>query len=187
MLTLKRPDLMRQQCYIDGAFCDADSGKTLDVTNPANGEIIASVPNMGARETERALEAAQASWPAWRSRTAKERAGVLRKFHDLILANQDDLAILLTAEMGKPLAEAKGEIAYGASYLEWYAEEAKRAYGDTVPGPSADKRVVIIKQSVGVVGAITPWNFPNAMITRKLAPALAAGCPIVIKPSELTP
>lgn len=184
---LSDPELFRQQCYIDGTWVDADSGETLEVTNPATGEALGTVPKMGAAETRRAIEAAEAAWPAWRAKTAKERATVLRKWFDLMMANQEDLAVLMTMEQGKPLTESRGEIAYGASFIEWFAEEAKRIYGDVIPGHQGDKRIVVIKQPVGVVAAITPWNFPNAMITRKAGPALAAGCPIVIKPASQTP
>ncbi|WP_432724132.1 NADP-dependent succinate-semialdehyde dehydrogenase [Jeongeupia wiesaeckerbachi] len=187
MLQLNNPALLRQQCPIAGEWIDADSGETISVTNPATGETIATVPKMGAAETRRAIEAAKAAMRDWQRRTAKERAAVLRRWHELLLANQDDLATILTAEQGKPLAEARGEIAYGASYLEWFAEEAKRVYGDTIPGPSADKRIIVIKQPVGVTAAITPWNFPNAMIARKAGPALAAGCAMVCKPASQTP
>jgi succinate-semialdehyde dehydrogenase/glutarate-semialdehyde dehydrogenase len=187
VLPLKDPSLFRQQCYINGKWVDADSGKTLDVNNPATGEILGTVPSLGAAETRRAIEAANAAWPAWRKKTAKERANILRKWFNLMMENQDDLGMLMTAEQGKPLAEAKGEIAYGASFVEWFAEEAKRVYGDTIPQHQADKRIVVIKEPIGVVAAITPWNFPNAMITRKCAPALAAGCPVVIKPASQTP
>jgi succinate-semialdehyde dehydrogenase/glutarate-semialdehyde dehydrogenase len=186
-LPLKDMRLFRQQCYINGKWLDADSGKTFEVTNPATGEVIATVPQMGSAETRRAIEAANAAWPAWARKTAKERANILRKWFNLMMENQEDLAVLMTAEQGKPLAEAKGEIAYGASFVEWFAEEAKRVYGDTIPGHQADKRIVVIKQPIGVVASITPWNFPNAMITRKCAPALAAGCPVVIKPASQTP
>ena len=179
--------LLRQQCYIDGAWADADSGETLEVTNPATGEALGSIPKMGEAETRRAIEAANAAMPAWRAKTAKERAQILRRWFDLMMENQDDLGRILTAEQGKPLAEAKGEIAYGASFIEWFAEEAKRVYGDVIPGHQPDKRIVVIKQPIGVVAAITPWNFPNAMITRKAGPALAAGCTIVIKPATQTP
>lgn len=185
--SLKDSRLLRQQCYIDGKWQDADSGKTIEVTNPASGFVIGTVPNMGAAETKRAILAAEQAGPAWRSKTAKERANLLRKWFDLMMANQEDLAILMTAEQGKPLAEARGEIAYGASFIEWFAEEAKRVYGDTIPQHQADKRIVVLKQPIGVVAAITPWNFPNAMITRKAGPALAAGCTIVIKPATQTP
>jgi succinate-semialdehyde dehydrogenase/glutarate-semialdehyde dehydrogenase len=186
-LPLKDPRLFRQQAYINGKWTNADSGATIDVTNPATGEKLGTIPKLGAAETRRAIEAANAAWPAWRKKTAKERANILRKWFNLMMDNQDDLAVILTAEQGKPLAEAKGEIAYGASFVEWFAEEAKRVYGDTIPGHQSDKRIVVIKEPVGVVGAITPWNFPNAMITRKCAPALAAGCPVVIKPATQTP
>ena len=179
--------LFHQQCYINGAWTDADSGESIDVTNPATGEKLGTVPKMGAAETKRAIDAANAAWPAWRAKTAKERAQILRKWFDLMMANQDDLGTLMTAEQGKPLAEAKGEVAYAASFIEWFGEEGKRAYGDTIPQHGADKRIVVIKEPVGVVAAITPWNFPAAMITRKAGPALAAGCPIVIKPATETP
>ena len=185
-LSLKDPSLLRQQCYINGKWVDADSGKSIEVTNPATGEVLGTVPNLGAAETRRAIEAANAAWPAWRRRTAKERANILRKWFNLMMENQEDLAVLMTAEQGKPLAESRGEIAYGASFVEWFAEEAKRVYGDTIPGHQADKRIVVIKEPIGVVAAITPWNFPNAMITRKCAPAMAAGCPVVIKPATQT-
>jgi succinate-semialdehyde dehydrogenase / glutarate-semialdehyde dehydrogenase len=186
-LNLKDPSLFRQECYIDGAWCKADSGKAVDVNNPATNEVLGTIPNMGADETRRAIEAANAAWPGWRRKTAKERANILRKWFNLMLENQDDLAVLMTAEQGKPLAEAKGEVVYGASFVEWFAEEAKRIYGDTIPQHQPDKRIVVIKEPIGVVAAITPWNFPNAMITRKCAPALAAGCPVVIKPASQTP
>src|SRR5229473_1901664 len=186
-LNLKDPSLFRQQCYIDGKWADADSGKTLPVNNPATGEILGTVPNMGAAETRRAIDAANAAFPAWRAKTAKERAVILRKWFDLMMANQEDLAKILTAEQGKPLAEARTEISYGASFIEWFAEEAKRIYGDTIPGHQADKRIVVIKEPIGVCAAITPWNFPNAMITRKSGPALAAGCTMVLKPATATP
>ncbi|MBB4284352.1 NADP-dependent succinate-semialdehyde dehydrogenase [Roseospira goensis] len=179
--------LLRQQGYIDGQWCDADAGGTVAVTNPATGAEIARVPDMGVEETRRAIEAAHAAWPAWRAKTAKERATILRQWFSLIMAHQEDLAVLMTAEQGKPLAEARGEIAYGASFIEWFAEEGKRIYGDVIPAHGPDKRIVVIKQPIGVVAAITPWNFPSAMITRKCAPALAAGCPVVIKPAALTP
>jgi succinate-semialdehyde dehydrogenase/glutarate-semialdehyde dehydrogenase len=186
-MKLKRPDLLRQQCYLAGAWCDADSGATAPVTNPATGEVIAHVPMMGAAETERAIAAAQVAQKAWAARTAKDRAGVLRKWYDLIMANQEDLAVILTTEMGKSLTEARGEIAYGASFIEWFAEEGKRIYGETVPQHAMDKRILVLKQPIGVTAAITPWNFPNAMITRKVGPALAAGCAQVIKPALETP
>jgi succinate-semialdehyde dehydrogenase / glutarate-semialdehyde dehydrogenase len=186
-LNLKDPKLFREQCYLDGAWVAADSKKTFAVDNPATGEIIGKVPDMGVAETKRAIEAADKAWPAWRAKTAKERAAILRRWFDLMMANQDDLGLILTTEQGKPLAEAKGEIAYGASFVEWFAEEAKRVYGDVIPQHQADKRILVMKQPIGVSAMITPWNFPNAMITRKAAPALAAGCTVVIKPAEQTP
>jgi succinate-semialdehyde dehydrogenase/glutarate-semialdehyde dehydrogenase len=187
MPNLKDPSLLRQQAFVGGAWCDADDGQTIAVTNPANGETVASVPHMGATETKRAIDAANAAWPAWRKLPAKERAAILRKWNDLMLENADDLALLMTLEQGKPLAEAKGEVAYAASYFEWFGEEAKRVAGETLASPWPDKRIVVTKEPIGVCAAITPWNFPAAMITRKVAPALAAGCPIVLKPAELTP
>ncbi len=186
-LSLKDPSLLRQQCYINGQWADADSGKTIDVTNPATGEGLGTIPNMGAAETRRAIEAASAAWPAWRKKTAKERANILRKLYFLMMENQDDLGVLMTAEQGKPLAESKGEVAYAASFIEWFAEEGKRTYGDVIPAHQGDKRIVVTKEPVGVVAAITPWNFPAAMITRKAGPAMAAGCPIVLKPATQTP
>jgi len=186
-MKLKDPSLFTQHCYIDGKWCDADSGKTLPVTNPATGAALGTIPNMGATETRRAIEAAQRAFPAWAAKTAKERANILRRWFDLMMANQEDLAVLMTAEQGKPLAEAKGEIAYAASFIEWFAEEAKRLYGDVIPGHQADKRLLVIRQPVGVVAAITPWNFPSAMITRKAGPALAAGCTFLCKPATQTP
>jgi succinate-semialdehyde dehydrogenase/glutarate-semialdehyde dehydrogenase len=186
-LKLKDEKLFRQQGYVDGAWRDADGGATLAVTNPATGELLGTVPNMGAAETRRAIEAANAAWPAWRAKTAKERSVVLRKWAELMMANQEDLAVIMTAEQGKPLVESRGEIAYAASFIEWFAEEARRIYGDTIPGHQADKRIVVIKQPVGVCAAITPWNFPAAMITRKVGPALAAGCTMVSKPASSTP
>jgi succinate-semialdehyde dehydrogenase/glutarate-semialdehyde dehydrogenase len=184
---LKDPALFRQQCYIDGAWVDAESKEAIPVSDPANGATIGTVPKMGAAQTRRAIEAADAALPAWRSKTAKERAGVLRKWFELMMANQDDLALIMTTEQGKPLAEAKGEVAYAASFIEWFGEEGKRVYGDVIPQHQADKRIVVIKQPVGVCGAITPWNFPAAMITRKVGPALAAGCTMVVKPATQTP
>ena len=186
-LELTNRGLLREQAYINGQWIMANSGKTFAVTNPANGDQLATVPDMDDTDTRAAIEAAEAAWPAWRSTPAKERAGILRKWFDLLMANQEDLALLMTAEQGKPLAESRGEVGYGASFIEWFAEEAKRAYGDVIPGHAKDKRIVVIKQPVGVVAAITPWNFPIAMITRKVAPALAAGCPVVVKPAEDTP
>ena len=186
-MQLNDAKLFRQQAYIDGSWVDADSGQTIKVNNPATNEIIGSVPKMGAAETRRAIEAAEKALPAWRSVTAKERANKLRRWFELMIENQDDLARLMTIEQGKPLAEAKGEIAYAASFLEWFAEEAKRVYGDTIPGHQPDKRLIVIKQPIGVTAAITPWNFPSAMITRKAGPALAAGCTMVLKPASQTP
>ena len=186
-LQLKDPKLFRQQCYIDGQWVDAEGGGTIPVTNPANGAALGTVPKMGAAETRRAIEAAERALPAWRAKTGKERAAILRRWFELMMANQDDLALLMTSEQGKPLAEAKGEIAYAASFIEWFGEEAKRIYGDVIPGHQADKRIVVIKQPVGVCAAITPWNFPAAMITRKAGPALAAGCTMVVKPATQTP
>jgi succinate-semialdehyde dehydrogenase/glutarate-semialdehyde dehydrogenase len=179
--------LLRQQCLIDGKWIDADSAATFDVVNPATGIRIGTAPKMGAAETRRAIEAADKAWNAWRSKTPRERAAVLRKWSDLQLAHADDLALILTTEQGKPLAESKGEIAIGAAYTEWFAEEAKRVYGDVIPTVGNDRRLVVIKQPVGVCAAITPWNFPSSMITRKVSPALAAGCTVVIKPAEATP
>jgi len=186
-ITLKDPSLLRQQCYVDGEWVDARSGQKVDVTNPATGEVLGTVPNLDALETRRAIEAASAAFPAWAARTAKDRAAILRRWNDLMLANADDLAVLMTAEQGKPLAEAKGEIAYAASFIEWFAEEGKRVYGDLIPGHQPDKRILVMRQPVGVVAAITPWNFPAAMITRKAGPALAAGCTFVCKPATQTP
>ena len=186
-MKLNDNSLFRQQCFIGGQWVNADSGETMDVVNPANGETIGTMPVAGASETRRAIEAADAAWPAWRKLTAKERAAIIREWHDLVLANADDLAMLMTLEQGKPLAEAKGEIAYASWFIEWFAEEGKRAYGEVIPQTIADRRIVVIKEPVGVVAAITPWNFPAAMITRKAGPALAAGCPIVLKPASSTP
>jgi succinate-semialdehyde dehydrogenase/glutarate-semialdehyde dehydrogenase len=187
MLQLKDPTLLRHQAYVNGAWADADGGQTINVNNPATGEHIGTVPLMGAAETRRAIEAANAAWPAWRKKTAKERAAVLRRWHDLILENADDLALIMTTEQGKPLPEAKGEVQFGASFIEWFAEEGKRVSGDTLQSPWPDRRMVITKEPIGVCAAITPWNFPAAMITRKVGPALAAGCPMVLKPAEATP
>jgi succinate-semialdehyde dehydrogenase/glutarate-semialdehyde dehydrogenase len=186
-LKLADPKLLRNQCYIAGRWADADSGRTIAVTNPATGELLGTVPNLGAAETRRAIEAANAAWPAWRAKTAKERSAILRKWAELMMANQEDLAVIMTAEQGKPLTESRGEIAYAASFIEWFAEEGRRVYGDTIPGHQPDKRIVVIKQPVGVCAAITPWNFPAAMITRKVGPALAAGCTMVSKPASATP
>ena len=184
---LKDPSLFRQQCYIDGAWADAADGGTIDVDNPADNSVIGTVPRMGAGETRRAIEAANDAYPDWRARTGKERAAILRRWYELVIENQEDLAVLMTTEQGKPLAESMGEIVYGASFIEWFAEEAKRIYGDTIPQHQHDKRIVVVKEPVGVVASITPWNFPNAMITRKCAPALAAGCTVVAKPATQTP
>ncbi|MEN7342820.1 MAG: NAD-dependent succinate-semialdehyde dehydrogenase [Pseudomonadota bacterium] len=186
-MQLSDPTLLKSEAYIDGAWCSPAHGRTYAVTNPANGDVLAQVASCGGDETHDAIAAAERALPAWRDMPAKARAGILKKWHELMLSAQEDLALLLTAEQGKPLAEARGEIAYGASYVEWFAEEAKRIYGDTIPGPSSDKRVVVIKQPVGVVACITPWNFPNAMLARKIAPALAAGCTVVCKPANETP
>ena len=186
-MQLNDSNLFRQQCYIDGAWVDADSGETIDVTNPATGEKLGTVPKMGAAETKRAIEAANAAWPAWRAKTAKERSQILRKWFDLMMANQDDLGTLMTAEQGKPLAEAKGEVGYAASFIEWFAEEGKRIYGDTIPQHGPDKRIVVIKEPVGVVAAITPWNFPHQINLAKIGPALAAGNTLVLKPAPDTP
>ena len=186
-MQLKDAQLFRQQAYINGEWLDADNGQTIKVTNPATGEVIGTVPKMGTAETRRAIEAADKALPAWRSLTAKERSTKLRRWFELMTENQDDLARLMTTEQGKPLAEAKGEIAYAASFIEWFAEEAKRVYGDTIPGHQPDKRLIVIKQPIGVTAAITPWNFPAAMITRKAGPALAAGCTMVLKPASQTP
>jgi succinate-semialdehyde dehydrogenase / glutarate-semialdehyde dehydrogenase len=185
--TLKDPALLRQQCYVDGRWCDADGGATKSVVNPATGRAIGTVPVFGAGETRRAIEAADRAWPAWRAKTAKERSSILRKWNDLVLANADDLALILTTEQGKPLSEAKAEVTIGAAYIEWFAEEAKRIYGDVIPTIGNDRRLVVVKEPVGVCAAITPWNFPTSMITRKVSPALAAGCTVVIKPAEATP
>ena len=186
-MELKDPDLFRQQAYVNGQWCEADHGARSDICNPATGEKLGSVPNMGRTETRRAIAAAQAAQPAWRALTAKERSNRLRRWYELIMANQEDLAQIMTAEQGKPLAEARGEVAYGASFIEWFAEEAKRAYGDLIPAHAADKRILVQKEPVGVAAAITPWNFPSAMITRKAGPALAAGCAMVLKPAPQTP
>ncbi|RRW40660.1 NADP-dependent succinate-semialdehyde dehydrogenase I [Pseudomonas luteola] len=186
-MQLKDLQLFRQQTFIDGTWLDADNGQVIKVTNPATGEIIGTVPKMGTAETRRAIEAADKALPAWRALTAKERSNALRRWYELIVEHQDDLARLMTLEQGKPLAEARGEISYAASFIEWFAEEAKRVYGDTIPGHQPDKRLIVIKQPIGVTAAITPWNFPTAMITRKAGPALAAGCTMVLKPASQTP
>jgi succinate-semialdehyde dehydrogenase/glutarate-semialdehyde dehydrogenase len=186
-MQLKDPKLFRQQCYIDGKWVDAGNRETIPVNNPADNSILGNVPKMGADETRRAIEAAERALPEWRARTGKERAQVLRKLYELMLANQEDLAQLMTAEQGKPLTESRGEIAYAGSFIEWFGEEGKRVYGDTIPGHARDKRIVVLKQPIGVCAAITPWNFPAAMITRKMGPALASGCTMVLKPATQTP
>src|SRR5690348_2185707 len=186
-LALKDRKLLREQCYIDGKWHDADTRNSIAVHNPATGEQLGTVPRMGAAEAKRAVEAAERALPAWRAKTAKERAAILRKWADLMIENQEDLAQLMTAEQGKPLTESRGEIAYAASFIEWFGEEAKRVYGDVIPGFTRDRRIVVLKQPIGVCAAITPWNFPAAMITRKAGPALAAGCTMVVKPAEQTP
>ena len=186
-MRLKDQGLFHTRCYIDGDWVDADSGETIDVVNPATGEVLGAVPKMGAAEARRAVAAADAAWPAWRALTGKERGKKLRDWYDLMLEHLDDLGLMMTLEQGKPLAEAKGEIHYASWFVEWFAEEAKRAYGETVPSTFGDRRIVVSKEPVGVAAAITPWNFPAAMITRKVAPALAAGCPIVVKPATATP
>jgi succinate-semialdehyde dehydrogenase/glutarate-semialdehyde dehydrogenase len=186
-VTLTDAKLFRQSCYVDGAWVNAQSGGTVAVDNPATGEVIGTVPKLGAAETRAAIEAADRALPAWRKKTAKERGAAVRKWYELMLQHQEDLARLMTTEQGKVLAESKGEVVYAASFLEWFAEEAKRVYGDTIPGHQADKRIVVIKQPIGVVACITPWNFPLAMITRKAGPAIAAGCTVVLKPASQTP
>ena len=186
-LELKDPTLFREACYIDGKWVGADSDQTVDVTNPASGDLLGTIPKMGADETRRAVEAANAAYPAWRAKTAKERATILRKWFDLMMENQEDLAKMMTAEQGKPLKESMGEIVYAASFIEWFAEEGKRIYGDTIPQHAPGKRIVVTKEPIGVCAAITPWNFPAAMITRKCGPALAAGCTMVVKPATATP
>jgi succinate-semialdehyde dehydrogenase/glutarate-semialdehyde dehydrogenase len=186
-LKLANPALFHQACYIDGAWVTARSGASLNVDNPATGEVIGTVPRLGVAETREAVAAAGRAFPSWRKKTAKERAAIMRRWFDLMMSNQDDLARLMTTEQGKPLAESRGEVSYAASFLEWFGEEAKRVYGDTIPGHQADKRIVVIKQPIGVVACITPWNFPLAMITRKAGPAVAAGCTVVLKPATQTP
>ena len=186
-IALGDPALFRQQCYVNGEWIDATGGPTIEVDNPATGEIIGTVPALGAEETRMAIEAADAAWAGWRSRPAKARANLMRRWFELMMAHQEDLAVLMTSEQGKPLAESRGEIAYAASFVEWFAEEGKRVYGDVINHPLPGKRIVVLKQPIGVVASITPWNFPAAMITRKCAPALAAGCPVVIRPASQTP
>jgi len=187
IMQLNELALFRQQAFVAGKWCDADHQQTSEILNPATLEIIGTVPNMGKAEAERAIEAAKEAWPLWKNKTAKDRSIILKKWFDLIISNADELAFILTSEQGKPLAEAKGEILYAASFIEWFAEEAKRVYGDIIPSPYPDARIVVNKQPIGVVAAITPWNFPAAMITRKVAPALAAGCPCIVKPAPETP
>ena len=186
-MQLQHPELLRDRAFIDGAWGAADNGATLTIINPASGEALASVPDMAVAETRRAIAAANTAWPAWRALTAKQRGSILRQWFELIVAHADDLALLMTSEQGKPLAEARGEALYAASFVEWFAEEAKRTYGDVIPQTIANQRLLVLKQPIGVCAAITPWNFPAAMITRKVAPALAAGCPVVVKPAEQTP
>ena len=186
-IELTDEDLLRQRCYVDGEWVAAGSGATIEVTNPATGARVGSVPALTGAETRAAIAAAEAAWEGWRSRTGKERAALLRRWFEGMLEHQEDLARIMTAEQGKPLAESRGEIGYAASFLEWFAEEAKRIYGDVIGDPLPGHRIVVIKQPIGVVAAITPWNFPAAMITRKCAPALAAGCPVVIRPASQTP
>jgi succinate-semialdehyde dehydrogenase/glutarate-semialdehyde dehydrogenase len=187
MLELKKPALLRTQSYINGQWVDADSGATFDVKDPATGKVVASIADLGADETRRAIEAASAAWPDWAATPVKERAKLLRHWYNLVIDNTEDLARILTAEQGKPLSESRTEIVYGANYIEWFAEEAKRIYGDVIAPPANDRRIVVIKQPVGVTCSVTPWNFPNAMIARKMAPALAAGCPFIAKPAHETP
>ena len=187
MLNLKDPSLLKQQAYVCGLWCDADNGETIPVTNPATGALLGTVPNMGAEEARRAINGANAAFKAWRGLLAKERSAILKKWFELMLANSDDLAAIMTAEQGKSLTEAKGEITYAASFLEWFAEEGKRIYGETIPTPAHGRRLMVTKDPIGVCAAITPWNFPSAMITRKAGPALAAGCPMVLKPAAQTP
>lgn len=186
-LQLQDPNLLKSQCLINGVWVDALDGASIEVRNPANGTLIATIPNAGATQTHDAIRAAELALPAWKARTAEDRARILRRWFELMMANQDDLALLMTSEQGKPLAEARGEITYAASYIEWFAEEARRLYGECIPSPWADKRIVVTREPVGVCAAITPWNFPSAMITRKVAPALAAGCTIIVKPATQTP
>ena len=186
-MELKDGNLFHEKCYIDGAWVDADSGEMLTVNNPATGDTLGSIPKMGVSETERAIIAADVALPAWRAKTAKERSVILRKWYDLMIENQEDLAVLMTMEQGKPLPEAMGEVLYSASFIEWFAEEGKRIYGDTIPAPNGDWRIVVTKEPIGVCAAITPWNFPSAMIARKVGPALTAGCTMVCKPATATP
>jgi len=182
-ISLRDMSLFREQAFVGGRWESAANGQVKQVFNPATGQLIGTIPNLGAAETRRAIEAAEKALPDWRGRTAKERAQILRKWFELLMANQEDLAVLMTVEQGKPLLESRGEIAYAASFIEWFAEEGKRAYGDVIPSHGRDKRIVVLKQAIGVTAAITPWNFPAAMITRKVGPALAAGCTMVVKPA----
>jgi len=186
-MTIQNFKLFRDKCYINGEWIEANSKDTISVNNPATLKEIGTVPKCGKEETKKAIDAANAAWPTWKSTSAKERSIILRKWFDLIISNKEELAQIMTIEQGKPINESRGEIVYGASFIEWFAEEAKRVYGDTIPDPLTDRRIVVLKQPVGVVASITPWNFPNAMITRKCAPALAVGCPVVIKPASQTP
>jgi succinate-semialdehyde dehydrogenase/glutarate-semialdehyde dehydrogenase len=186
-VNLSNTSLFRERCYINGAWVDAQDGAVIEVNNPATGSVLGTVPALATEDTRRAIAAADAAWPEWRAMTGKERAVILRRWFELMMENQEDLAVLMTTEQGKPLAESRGEIAYAASFIEWFAEEGKRVYGDTMPHPLRGKRIVVLKQPIGVVAAITPWNFPAAMITRKCAPALAAGCTVVSKPASQTP
>ena len=186
-MTIQKFKLFRDKCFIDGEWIDANSKDTISVNNPASLEEIGTVPKCGKEETKKAIQAANAAWPQWRSISARERSNILKKWFDLIISNKEELAQIMTIEQGKPINEARGEIVYGASFIEWFAEEAKRVYGDTIPDPMTDRRILVLKQPVGVVASITPWNFPNAMITRKCAPALAVGCPVIIKPASQTP
>ena len=186
-MTIQNFKLFRDKCYINGEWIEANSKDTISVNNPATLKEIGTVPKCGKEETKKAIDAANAAWPKWKSTSAKERSIILRKWFDLIISNKEELAQIMTIEQGKPINESRGEIVYGASFIEWFAEEAKRVYGDTIPDPLTDRRIVVLKQPVGVVASITPWNFPNAMITRKCAPALAVWCPVVIKPASQTP
>ena len=186
-LALRDPSLLKNLCLIDGQWLAADDGSRIDVHNPATGEAVGHVPRMGEAETQRAIAAAERAFTLWKQQTAEARARLLHRWFELMMENQEDLALIMTSEQGKPLAESRGEIAYAASYVQWFAEEARRIYGSTVPAPWADKRIIVTKEPVGVCAAITPWNFPAAMITRKVAPALAAGCTIIVKPAQQTP
>ncbi|MCI5147625.1 MAG: aldehyde dehydrogenase family protein, partial [Candidatus Electrothrix sp. AR3] len=186
-MNLKNEELLRNRCFTAGTWIDAGNKDILEVYNPATGALVGTVPALGYEETKKTIAAAEAAWPAWRAKTAHERSRLLRRWYDLIIEHQEDLAQIMTAEQGKPLAESQGEILYAASFVEWFAEEAKRVYGDTIPMAQQGKRIIVLKQPVGVCAAITPWNFPSAMITRKAAPAMAVGCPVVVKPASQTP